>query len=361
MKKIKLFDPIIGKNEENAIKKILHSHNWASGAGDGSVHKFERKFSDFLESKNCISVNSGTAALHLGLSLFNIKNKEVILPSLSFVSTAHAIIYNGGIPVFVDVDPKTLCIDPKEIEKAITKNTRVILPVHLGGIPCDLQKISKISKKFGLSIVEDAAHAAGAKYNGKRIGNHGDCVCFSFHPVKNLAMPSGGAITINSKNDKQFSKILKSKRWAGITGRKGSSYDVSNLGWNYYMNEFSAAIGIEQLKKLDKTNSQRRKIGKIYSKELEIEEKMPFDKNGSYHFYWIQVKNRKKFMKIMSENKIETGIHYNPIHKMSFYNSKITLPVTEMACNRIVSLPTHPNLTDNDLNRIIKIVNKFAK
>ena len=361
MKKIKLFDPVIGKNEENAIIKILHSHNWASGAGGGSVYQFEKKFSDFLGTKNCISVNSGTAALHLGLSLFDIKDKEVILPSLSFVSTAHAIIYNGGIPVFVDVDPKTLCIDPKEIEKAITKNTRVILPVHLGGIPCDLQKISKISKKFGLSIVEDAAHAAGAKYNGKRIGNHGDCVCFSFHPVKNLAMPSGGAITINSKNNKQFSKILKSKRWAGITGRKGSSYDVSNLGWNYYMNEFSAAIGIEQLKKLDKTNFQRKKIGKRYSKELEIEEKMPFDENGSYHFYWIQVKNRKNFMKKMSENKIETGIHYNPIHKMSLYNSKTILPITEKAGNRIVSLPTHPNLTDNDLNRIIKIVNKFAK
>ena len=361
MKKIKLFDPVIGKNEEKAIKKILHSHNWASGAGGGSVYEFEKKFSDFLGSKNCISVNSGTAALHLGLSLFDIKNKEVILPSLSFVSTAHAIIYNGGIPVFVDVDPKTLCIDPKEIEKAITKNTRVILPVHFGGIPCDLQKISKISKKFGLSIVEDAAHAAGAKYDGKKIGNHGHCVCFSFHPVKNLAMPSGGAITINSKNNKQFSKILKSKRWAGITGRKGSSYDVSNLGWNYYMNEFSAAIGIEQLKKLDKTNFQRKKIGKRYSKELEIEEKMPFDENGSYHFYWIQVKNRKNFMKKMSENKIETGIHYNPIHKMSLYNSKTILPITEKAGNRIVSLPTHPNLTDNDLNRIIKIVNKFAK
>jgi len=361
MKKIKLFDPVIGKNEENAIKKILHSHNWASGAGGGSVYEFEKKFSDFLGSKNCISVNSGTAALHLGLSLFDIKDKEVILPSLSFVSTAHAIIYNGGIPVFVDVDPKTLCIDPKEIEKAITKNTRVILPVHFGGMPCDLQKISKISKKFGLSIVEDAAHAAGTKYDGEKIGNHGDCVCFSFHPVKNLAMPSGGVITINSKNNKQFSKILKSKRWVGITDRKGSSYDVSNLGWNYYMNEFSAAIGIEQLKKLDKTNSQRKKIGKRYSKELEIGEKMPFDENCSYHFYWIQVKNRKNFMKKMSENKIETGIHYNPIHKMSLYNSKTILPITEKAGNRIVSLPTHPNLTDNDLNRIIKIANKFAK
>ena len=360
-KKIKLFDPFINNKEQEVIKKVLHSHFWASGAGEGNVLKFEELFKKYTNSKECVAVNSGTAALHLALSLFDIKDKEVILPSLSFVTTAHAIIYNGGIPVFVDVDPKTLCIDPQKIEKAITKNTKVILPVHLGGMPCHLREISKISKKFGLSIVEDAAHATGTEYNERKIGSHGDCVCFSFHPVKNLAMPSGGAITINSKNNKQFSEILKSKRWAGITGRKGFAYDVSNLGWNYYMNEFSAAIGIEQLKKLNKTNSRRKEIAKRYSKELEIAEKMPFDKNCSFHFYWIQVKNRKNFMKKMSENKIETGIHYNPIHKMSFYNSKIELPITEIASNKIVSLPTHPNLSDNDINRIIKTINKFAK
>ena len=346
------------KKIDNKIKRILNSNSYILGS---EVKSFEKNFSRYLDVDNCVTVNSGTAALHLALSLFDIKDKEVILPSLSFASTAHAILYNGGIPVFVDVDPKTLCIDPNKIEKAITKKTKVILPVHLGGMPCNLQEISKISKKFGLSIVEDAAHAAGAKYNGKKIGNHGHCVCFSFHPVKNLAMPSGGAITINSKSGKQFSEILKSKRWAGITGRKGPDYDVSNLGWNYYMNEFSAAIGIEQLKKLNKTNSRRKEIAKRYSKELEIEEKMPFEENCSYHFYWIQVKNRKNFMNKMSENRIETGIHYNPIHKMSFYNSKIGLPITETACSRIVSLPTHPNLTDKDINRIIEMTNKFAK
>jgi len=361
MKKIKLFDPIVGKNEENAIKKILHNHNWASGAGIGNVDKFEKKFSKFLGVNNCVAVNSGTAALHLALSLFDIKNKEVILPSLSFVSTAHAVIYNGGIPKFVDVNSDTLCIDPEEISKLITKKTSVIIPVHFAGMPCDLQKISKLKKEFGLSIVEDAAHASGSKFNGKQIGNHGDAVCFSFHPVKNLAMPSGGAITINSKNKKKYSEILKSRRWVGITGRKGSTYDVSDLGWNYYMNEFSAAIGIEQIKKLDKTNLKRKKIAKRYSRELEIEEKMPFNENCSFHFYWIQVKNRKNFMKKMNENHIETGIHYYPIHKMSFYNSKTKLPITEKAGNKIVSLPTHPNLTDNDVNRIIKMTNKFAK
>ena len=360
MKKIKLFDPVTGKNEENAIKNVLRNHNWASGAGNGSVYEFERKFSDFLGSKNCISVNSGTAALHLGLSLFDIKNKEVILPSLSFVTTAHAIIYNGGIPVFVDVDPKTLCIDPQKIEKAITKKTKVILPVHLGGMPCNLQEISKISKKFGLSIVEDAAHAAGTKYNGKKIGNHGDCICFSFHPVKNLAMPSGGAVIINSKNSKQFTEILKSKRWAGITGRKGPIYDVSNLGWNYYMNEFSAAIGLIQLKKLDRLNKIRRNIAKKYSQEIKLESKMPFDENCSYHLYWILVKNRKKFREKLFEKGIETGTHYKPIHLMKMYNTNVKLPVTELIGKKIVTIPIHPNLKTSEINKIIKYVDKFS-
>jgi len=263
--------------------------------------------------------------------------------------------------VFVDVDPKTLCIDPNKIEKAITKKTKVIIPVHFAGMSCNLQKISKLSKEFGLSTVEDAAHAAGTKFNGEKIGKHGDCVCFSFHPVKNLAMPSGGAITFNSKKEQKYLRILKSRRWMGITGRKGSTYDVTDLGWNYYMNEFSAAIGIEQLKKLDKTNLQRKKIAKRYHNELKIKEKMPFDENCSYHFYWIQVKNRKNFMKKMGEKNIETGIHYLPIHKMSFYNSKAKLPVTERATKKIVSLPTHPNLTDNDVDKIIKLANKFTK
>jgi len=361
MKEIKLFDPFVDENEEDAIKKVLHNHFWASGAGEGNVLKFEELFKRYTNSKECIAVNSGTAALHLALSLFNIKNKEVILPSLSFVSTAHAIIYNGGIPIFVDVDPNTLCIDPMKIHKAISKNTRVIMPVHFAGMPCDLEKITKLSQQFNLNVIEDAAHAAGATYKGKKIGTHGDCICFSFHPVKNLAMPSGGAITINGTNIKKIESILKSRRWVGISNRKGPKYDVSEIGWNYYMNEFSAVIGIEQLKRLDKSNSKRKTIVKKYWNELEIEKKMPFDQNCSYHIYWIQVKNRNYFMKKMHENNIETGIHYLPIHKMKFYSSKLKLPITEEVAEKIVSLPIHPNLTESQVNKIIKLTNRFSK
>ena len=296
-KKIKLFDPFVDINEEKAITKVLRNHFWANGSGKGNVLKFEQLFKKYINSKDCIAVNSGTAALHLALSLFDIKNKEVILPSLSFVSTAHAIIYNGGIPIFVDVEPKTLCIDPEKIEKAITKKTRMILPVHYAGIPCDLDKLNKIKKKFNLKIVEDAAHASGSVYKNKKIGSHGDAVCFSFHPAKNLAMPSGGLIAINGKNIKKSKKILESKRWVGISNRVGSKYNVSNIGWNYYMNEFSAVIGIEQLKKLESANLKRKYIAKRYSEELKMERKIPLRKDCSYHIFWIAVNNQKEFMK----------------------------------------------------------------
>jgi len=361
MKKIiKLFDPVIGKEEEIAVKKTLKSHFWASGLGIGNVEKFEKKFNKYVNSKCCVTVNSGTAALHLALSLVNIKNKEVILPSLSFVSTAHAVIMNGGKPVFVDVDPKTLCIDPLEIKNKMTNKTKVILPVHFGGMPCNLNKIKKICKEYDLIQVEDAAHASGSTYQNQKIGTHGTAVCFSFHPVKNLAMPTGGLISLNTKSSKKFKKILESKRWCGISDRHDSFYDVKEMGWNYYMNEFSATIGISQLKKLDKLNNTRKKIAKIYEKELDVLEKIPFSTNCSYHLYWILTKKRKSFMKNLNDVGIETGIHYRPIHKMSYYKSKIKLPITEKAGSEIVTIPIHPNLTENNIEKIIKYVNRFS-
>jgi len=213
----------------------------------GYVLDFENKFRKYVGSKSCVSVNNGTAALHLALSCIDLKNKEVILPSLSFVSTAHAVLYNGGKPVFVDVDPKTLCIDPKLVEKKINKNTAAILAVHFAGIPAKLDIFSKLTKNHKILLIEDAAHACGAKFNGHKIGSHGDLVCFSFHPVKNLAMPSGGLISINNSNFAKLKKILSSRRWCGITDRKDSFYDVKEIGWNFYLNEFSAAIGLDQL------------------------------------------------------------------------------------------------------------------
>ena len=356
---IKLFDPIIGKEEEKAILKTLQSNFWASGAGTGNVGKFENEFKKYTGAKKCIAVNNGTSALHLALSLIDIKNKEIILPSLSFVSTAHAIMYNGGKPVFVDVESDTLCIDPQKIRKAITKKTKAILPVHFAGMPSNIDEIQKICNQNNLFQIEDAAHAAGSCYKNKKIGSHNIAVCFSFHPAKNLAMPTGGAITLNGINAGKNEKILKSRRWCGISNRKDTKYDITQLGWNFYMNEFSAAIGIEQLKKLDLLNNQRKKIAKRYSNEIELEPKMSYNNNCSYHFFWIQVKNRDKFMKKMKESGIETGVHYKPIHEMGFYKTKKHLENTEKIGRHIVSIPTHPNLSNEDVDKIIKNINDF--
>ena len=360
MKNIKLFDPNIGKLEEDAVLDTLYSKFWASGAGTKKTEKFEQKFNKYIDSKECVSVNSGTAALHLALSMCEIKGKEVILPSLSFVSTAHSIIYNGGKPVFVDVDPNTLCIDPKLVEEKINEKTVAILPVHFGGMPANLEQIQKLTKKHKIHLIEDAAHAAGTTYNQKKIGSHGELVCFSFHPVKNLAMPNGGAICINSKKSKQIKKILNSKRWCGISNRNDSKYDVPDIGWNYYLNEFSAAIGIEQLKKLDKMNLIKKKIAKRYSNELNVFQKMPFSKDCSFHIFWIRIKKRDEFRKKMKLDGIETGIHYQPIHKMKYYDTKIKLKITEKVSEEIVSLPIHPNLSEIEINKIIKFTNKYA-
>jgi dTDP-4-amino-4,6-dideoxygalactose transaminase len=357
MKKIKLFDPYTDKFEKIAINRVLESNFWASGDGNGNVKKFEEKFSKYVNSKNSVAVNSGTAALNLALSMYDIKNKEVILPSLSFVATANAVIENGGIPKFVDIDEKTLCIDPKKILNSISNKTKIILPVHFGGFSSDLTEISKICKKNKIHLIEDAAHAAGSSYKNKKIGSHGDLVCFSFHPVKNLAMPTGGLISINRKDNEKIAKSLKEKRWCGITNRKGNDYDVKNIGWNYYMDEFAAAIGLQQLKKLDSTNRIRKKIAKKYFKEILLENRMPFENGSSYHFYWIRVKNRKKFREKLYQKGIETGIHYKPIHTFSYYKSKIHLPITEKVGKEIVSLPTHPNLTNEDIEKVIQTVN----
>ena len=356
---IKLFQPSINHLEKNAIVKVLKSKFWASGSGTGNVRKFEKKFQKFTNSDTCISVNSGTAALNLALSLCEIKNKEVILPSLGFVSSANAVLLNGGIPVFVDIDPKTLCIEPNEIESAITKKTKVVLPVHFGGFPCKLDIIQKLCRRNNLFLVEDAAHAVGSTFNKTQIGSHGDAVCFSFHPVKNLAMPTGGLISINNKNHIIFRKKLLSRRWCGITERKSTSYDVKEVGNNYYMNEFSAVIGLAQLSKLKKMITKRKIIAKKYFNELELEDKMPFSTNCSYHLYWISVKNRDKFRKILTSKGIESGTHYKPIHSFSLYHKNCSLPNTEKIGRQIVTIPIYPDLTNYEIDKIITTINKI--
>lgn len=360
MNKIKLFHPYITKQEERQLLRALKSGHWASGAGSNFVNSFEKKFQEYVGAKTCVAVNNGTAALHLALSEANVSGNEVILPSLTFVSTAHSVLYNNAKIKFADIDPNTLCMDPDSVKKLLTKRTRVLLPVHFGGMPADLTSLEKLASDTESVIIDDAAHAAGAMYDGKRIGSIGTMSCFSFHPVKNLAMPTGGLIALNQKNFQKIRTSLLSRRWCGITDRNETDYDVKELGWNFYMNEFSASIGLAQLSKLDKLNKKRVSVAKRFHKELNIETKMPLNPECVYHFYWILVKNRNHFRKKMSEIGIETGTHYKPIHKMTMYRSDIKLPITEKAGQQIVTLPTHPNLTDENITKIIDSVNKFC-
>ena len=355
--KIKLFDPQIGKEEENAVNKVLKSKYWASGAGSKNVVDFENEFKKYVGSKECIAVNSGTAALNLAMSLINIKNKEVIVPSLTFVSTVNAVLFNGGKPVFADINPETLCIDKETINKKITKKTKAILPVHFGGMPCKLNDIEKIAKKHDLFVIEDAAHATGAEFKRKKIGSHSTAVCFSFHPVKNIAMPTGGIIAINHEESKKMKNQLQERRWCGIKNRTFDAYEISELGNNYYMNEFSAAIGRIQLRKLEKMNNKRKKIAKIYCDEIKIDEKMKFSKDCAYHLFWIRVKSRNKLRKILLKNGIETGIHYAPVHKFELYDKKIELEFTEKVSNEIITIPMHPNLKESEISKVIQCIN----
>ena len=326
---------------------------------NGPFHKeLEERLVDFLGVDYLSLFNNGTSALLTALQSMELEG-EVITTPYTFVATTHALVWNNLKPVFVDIEPETLCIDPYEIQKSITTKTTAILPVHFGGFPCNLKDIQDIAEKHNLTIIEDAAHASGATYNNKKIGSHGTAVCFSFHPVKNLAMPTGGLISINHKNHKQFRKILLARRWCGITDRIDSEYDVKELGWNYYMNEFSAVIGLAQLKKLDRLNNVRKNIAKFYDKQIDVEHKTAFSKDCSYHLYWILVKNRKKFRERMEQVGIETGTHYKPIHTMKMYQNHSILPNTENIGKQIVTIPIHPNLKTFEIDKIVNSINKF--
>jgi len=357
-KKIKIHDPFLSKDEKQAAEKVFKSHFWALAKGNKKVSEFEKKFKEYIKSDECVAVDSGSAALLLSMHLMNIKNKEVILPSLCHVSAAHSVVLNGGKPIFVDINPKTLCLEPDSIRNAISKKTKVILPVHFGGLPCDIQEIKQICHDSNIYLLEDAALAAGSSYKNKKIGSHGDAVCFSFHPVKIISAPKGGAITLNGKVAKRFKQNLLAARNSGISYK--TNYTVNQLGWNFYMNEFSAAIGIAQLKKLDKMILKRNEIAKRYFNEIELERKMPYEKECAYNFYWILVKNQKKFINQMRQHKIEVANYHPPIHKLEYYNSNKKLKNTEGITTHLILLPTHPNLSDLDVDKIIKLTNKFS-
>lgn len=332
------------------------------------VKKLERNFANFLGVKHAFAVSSGTAAIHLALRTLNLKPEdEVLVPSLTFVASSNAILYVGAKPVFVDITSLSdLNLSGDDLENKITLKTKAIMVVHYGGYLADMDRIKKIAKKHGLFVIEDAAHAIGAKFKSSMAGGIGDIGCFSFFSNKNMTTGEGGMIATNQDKFAKKIRLLRSHGMTSMTWdrHKGHaySYDVTELGYNYRMTEMNAALGIEQLKKLRSSNRIRKSLIKIYIENLEGTEglSIPFlnyPRDSAFHLFPILLDkdmDRGKFMQALRRKQIQTSIHYPPIHKFSYYQknlktSKNKLPLTEYVGAHEVTLPLHPLLKEKDI------------
>lgn len=374
MDKIQVFKPAHGEEEVEAVAEVIRSGWWGQGP---KTAEFEKKFAEFVGAPFAVSVNSATAALHLALMLLDVKDAEVISTSMTFVSTNHAILYNGGIPVFADIDPETLCIDPADIERKITPRTKAIMAVHYGGHPADIDRIHEIAKKHNLTVIEDAAHAAGAQYKDRMIGSISPLTCFSFHPVKNLATGDGGMIT---HSNPEWDKRLRKLRWVGISkdtwSRSDSGdvsqyswyYNVEELGYKYHTNDIMSAIGLVQLKRLPETNKRRRAVCEMYDEGLSGLDwlQLPTVRDyahSSRHNYVVRMEERDGLMNYLRDKGIATGMHYIPNHFYDMYKPYVTapLPVTEREWSKMITLPVYPDLTDSQVNYIIESIRAYTE
>jgi dTDP-4-amino-4,6-dideoxygalactose transaminase len=363
---IQINAPQIGKEEIDAVVKVLKSGILTQGVGAGPmVTAFENAFSKYAKAKHAVAVSSGTGALHCALAAVGVKqDDEVILPSFTFVATAEVVVFNRAKPVFVDIDPETCTIVPDKVEKAITKKTKAILPVDLYGMPADMKPIREIADKHGLKIVEDAAQAHGATYMGKPPGAFADAACWSFYGSKNMTTGEGGMLTTDSEEVEETTRIIRSH------GEK-EKYMSLILGHNYHMPEIEAAIGSVQLRKLPKFVAKRRANAKglnaILAKSKKLQ--LPIEPEGfkpSYYLYTVRLKNankekRDKLVERLKQEGIGAFICYvNPIHTMPYYRKFAVrkLPVTETVAKQVFSLPVHPGVTPKQIDFIGETVLK---
>jgi dTDP-4-amino-4,6-dideoxygalactose transaminase len=355
---IQINAPQIDKEEINAVVKVLKSGVLTHGVGAGPmVTEFEKSFAKYVKAKRAVAMNTGTSALHSALAAVGVKaGDEVILPSFTFVATAEVVVWCRAKPVFVDIDPVTYTMSPKAVEKAVTKKTKVIIPVDLYGMPADLKPIREIADKRGLKIVEDAAQAHGATYLGKPAGAFADAACWSFYGSKNMTTGEGGMLTTNDEKIAEFSRYIRSH------GEK-QKYTSLMLGHNYHMPEIEAAIGCVQLRKLPKFVAKRRANAKRLTEGLKKAKslQLPVEPEGfkcSYYLYTAQLKNAKgdkrdKLVGKLRENDIGAFVCYmNPIHTMQYYRKfgVYRLPVTEKASKQVFSLPVHPGVTPKQID-----------
>jgi len=317
------------------------------------VEAFEREFAEYCGTKHCIGLSSGTAALHVGLLALGVQsNDEVITTPNTFLATAEAITYCGAVPVFVDIDPATGNIDAKLLERAITSRTRAILPVHLYGRPADMNAIHEVASRHNLRVLEDAAQAHGALYQGHRVGGIGHAGAFSFYPTKNLGgYGEAGALTTN---DDRVAKFARAARSHGQTAR----YEHEFVGYNYRMQGFQAAVLRIKLRRLYGWTARRREIATEYRRLLaNTRAELPVDDPRDecvYHQFAIYVKNRNALIQHLALREIETAVHYpKPIHLQPAYSSLGypvgAFPHAERACERVLSLPVFPAMTSTQV------------
>ncbi|MFH1411670.1 MAG: aminotransferase class I/II-fold pyridoxal phosphate-dependent enzyme [Candidatus Omnitrophota bacterium] len=369
--------PLIGKEEEEEVLDTLRSGWLTTGP---KTKKLEDEFSGYLGAKHSICVSSCTAALHLALVALGIKKgDEVITSPITWPATANVIVHTGAVPVFADVERDTLNIDPAKIEKKITKKTKAIIPVHMAGQPCDMDKISRIAKKHGLFVIEDAAHAIGAEYNGSKIGVVSDMTCFSFYPIKNMTTIEGGLITTNNDGWAENMRVnslhgIDKDAWKRYTNTEFKHHEVVYPGFKYNMSDIQASMGLAQLRKLDGFIGRRKEITSIYNDSFRSFEEiiLPVSKGNikhAHHLYVIILDTdrlkvgRDKIIQTLNKENIGTGLHFRSLHVQEYYKKTFAykpedLPEAAFLSDRIISLPLYPKMDQYDVDSVIRAVRK---
>ncbi|MFH1772648.1 MAG: UDP-4-amino-4,6-dideoxy-N-acetyl-beta-L-altrosamine transaminase [Candidatus Omnitrophota bacterium] len=382
MKAIPYSRQSIGIDDIKAVSKSLKSDFIARGP---KAQEFEGLIAKYCSSKYAVVVSSGTAALHLAYVAAGLNNShEVITSPITFLSTVNCLLYSGAKPVFADIDPKTANIDIKEIEKKITKKTKAIVLVHFAGLPCEMDKIYRLAKKFNLVVIEDACHALGAKYKYKgkllKIGSlrHSDIAVFSFHPVKSITTGEGGAIVTN---DKSIYVKLQALKKHGMYRDKAAlrqgpwSYQMRDLGFNYLLTDFQCALGINQLKKIDMFIKMRREIAGIYGNKFKDNPYFDIpcegkDTMSAWHLYSIRLKGKYKYKRKdiflrMRTKGLGVQVHYLPVYLHPYYRKlgfrKGICPKAEDFYSREISIPVYPLMKKSQLDYVVKKVFEVFK
>jgi perosamine synthetase len=376
--------PFISEDEVNEIVDTVRS-GWIS-MGPKTI-RFENNFSDYIGVNKSVAVSSWTAAGHLTLEAFGVKPEdEVIVPTMTFPATAEIVCYFGAKPVIIDVDEGTLNMSLEAIEKAITPKTKVIIPVHYAGQPCDLDEIHDIAKKHDIRVLEDAAHALPADYKGQRIGTISKVTCFSFYATKTLSTGEGGMICTNDEEIAERCKIMRlhginRDAWKRYTESGSWYYEVVAPGYKYNFTDLQASLGLPQLKKVDTMWDSRKKIAAKYTQALKDLDTIQLhtikpDRVSSWHLFPIRLhldrltKNRAQLINELREKNVGVGVHFMPVHQHLYYSETFNIsddayPVASAVFPRLMSLPIYPGMTDENVDRVIDVIidtlNKFKK